>query len=151
MKNILFILLSCILFVSCSKEIRIERNLWKQSGEWNIESWKESGTNSYYPEENYTIETYNSGTFRFNEDGTGSLTFYDGTVTNIGNFTYENTKEDLTIFDDDENGVTYDIEWRRNELFLTSLDTIVYEGLDENFNPVMITETNTKNIKIEKD
>jgi hypothetical protein len=55
MKKINFLALSIVFtgllaLTSCKKETRIEKNLWKNGGEWNVTSWKGTidGTQSEY-------------------------------------------------------------------------------------------------------
>jgi len=46
-------------FLSCKKEVRIEKNLWKNGGEWNIESLtaKQVSTNQ--------VDNYNETVLNF--------------------------------------------------------------------------------------
>ncbi len=150
MKKILLILFVALVFVACKKENRIERNLWKQGGEWNIETWEESQTSSYFPQDNSSVIVHDFGTMKFNKDGSGSMTIKDGNNAYTESFTYENTENTLTIFDEDGEGVIHDLDWKRNE-FTTNLyeseDYIVY---DENNNPVNVHFTHSLRIKCKK-
>lgn len=85
MKTINFLLIGLLitgttLVTSCSKETKIERNLWNKGGEWNVESLVINQT-STDPADDYSETIYNYGTFTFKKDGTGSFTItVDGDV-----------------------------------------------------------------------
>lgn len=123
---------------SCKKETRIERNLWNNDGEWNIESLivDQVSTNTA---DNYHETIYNFGTFTFKKDGSGiSRITVDGDV-ETGTFTYSNTKDKLTLIIDNEARI-FDMDWEKNELTLT----IVESYTDEN---EYITYTEIVNLK----
>ena len=130
MKKALFILFAALIFVACKKEDRIEKNLWKQGGEWNIETWEESQTSYDYPQVNSSDIKYNVGTFNFNKDGSGSLIISDGFNAYTEPFTYKVSKYDLTIFDDDGVGKVYKLDWKRNE-FTASSNTLGSSSFEE--------------------
>jgi len=62
-----FLILGVALLISCKKETKIEKNLWKNGGEWNIESMiaTQISTNSA---DNFNETIYNYGTFTFKKD-----------------------------------------------------------------------------------
>lgn len=150
MKKALFILFATLVFVACKKEDRIEKNLWKQGGEWNIETWDESQTSSYFPEDNSSEVVHDFGTMKFNKDGSGSMTIKYGTSAYTEPFTYENTENTLTIFDEDGEGVVHDLDWKRNE-FTTTLNTSGdYTTSDEYGNPITVYTTHSLKIHCKK-
>jgi len=116
MKKTIFMLgvigtLSTVL-LSCGKDARIGRNLWKKGGEWNIETaYREY---KYVISGTTTTETeHNVGTFTFNKGGTGKLRDSDG---DIETFTYSNTQKTLTIEDTWGTDVYDIIEWKKDNL-----------------------------------
>src|SRR5690554_2132625 len=111
MKKIIVLLLLVFVVVSCKKENRIEKNLWKKGGEWNIERWSETATSSFYPEDNYSETQTNFGTLTFNKDGSGALTLKDGSSAYTEPITYQNTENTLTIFDSEGDGRIFDLNW----------------------------------------
>ncbi|PWH86190.1 hypothetical protein [Brumimicrobium oceani] len=150
MKKVLFIALASLLFVACSKEKRIEKNLWKKGGEWNIESAQETYKNQEDPSQNYSETYLNYGTLQFDKDGSGSMTFTDGNSAYSEKITYTNTETELTIFDSEGAGTVFDLDWERNEITLTTSETYTYQTLDENFNFIDVTETYTTTLECEK-
>src|SRR5690554_3673895 len=141
MKKILFIALASLLFVACSKENRIEKNLWKKGGEWNIESYQETYTNNEKPEDNYSETIVNAGTFKFDKDGSGTMVFKDGNDAYSESITYTNTETELTIFDSDGYGMIFDLDWERNDFTISASETETYQTFDENFNFITVTDT----------
>lgn len=136
-----FILVFSLLFTGCKKENKIEKNLWKNGGTWNINTLvvNQVSTN---PDDNYTQTLYEYGTIQFNKDGGGSFTItVDGDV-EFFNTTYSNTESQLTIVNKTENAViTYDIiEWEKNKMTIKIIDYFVSNG--EN-----ITYTETLNLE----
>ncbi|HZH87500.1 MAG TPA: hypothetical protein VFD77_09285 [Brumimicrobium sp.] len=150
MKKVLFIVFTALLFVGCKKENRIERNLWKSGGEWNIETWQESQTSSHYQQDNYSETYLNAGTMRFNKDGTGSMTFQEGSSAYTDAFTYTNTETQLTIFDLEGEGVVFELDWKRNDLTLSLNESETYSSYDENFNPIIVHSTYSLKIDCKK-
>ncbi|RFC54616.1 hypothetical protein [Brumimicrobium aurantiacum] len=132
MKKVLLFLLVVVVAISCKKENRIERNLWKKDGEWNIKSWTETSTSSQYPEDNYSETYVNFGTFKFNKDGSGSMTYNDGNSAYAEQITYENTENSLTIFDSDGDGTIFDMTWEKNEMTLSLKESETYTSYDPN-------------------
>jgi len=118
MKKTIFMLLMAgavvAISLSCKKENRIERNLWNQGGEWNIESlYFEEHVDEHY--NSYT--DYNLGVITFNKGGDGSIRYDDG---DIETFTYSNTEKTLTISYNSWQTVVYDIaEWKKDRLTLS--------------------------------
>jgi hypothetical protein len=141
MKKINFLALS-IVFIglitlsSCSKETRIEKNLWKNGGEWNVESFSAKQTSTFAPD-NFDETQVNIGTYTFNENGTGIYK-------NIGeleplSFTYSNTENKLSYTFGNESR-TYDIvEWKRNNIKYSYTENF-YDGVDGNVGTGTYTE-----------
>lgn len=130
MKKLLMLILIVFVAMGCKKENRIERNLWKKGGEWNIERWSETATSTHYPEDNYSETKNNPGTFKFNKDGSGSLTLKDGSSAYTEAITYQNTENTLTIFDSEGEGKVFDLSWEKNDMTLTSNDSETYTTYD---------------------
>ena len=114
-----------VLLTSCSKEVKIERNLWKKGGEWNIESYDYSSvtTNS---SNTININVENCGTMTFNKEGGGSY------VINIigsesGTLTYSNTADQLTLTIDGSTS-TYDMTWEKDNITLTEATSTTANG-----------------------
>ena len=119
---------------SCKKETRIEKNLWKNGGEWNIESIVANQT-STNPSDNYNETVYNYGTLTFNKDGGGNYIFtVDGDV-ETGTFTYSNTEDKLTLIIGNEARV-FDMDWEKDELIIS-----ITENYTSNGESITYTET----------
>jgi len=134
-----FLILGVALLISCKKETKIEKNLWKNGGEWNIESMiaTQISTNSA---DNFNETIYNYGTFTFKKDGSGSYKFtVDGDV-EIGAYTYSNTEDKLTLIINNQARVFNIVEWEKNKMKIT---------ITENFtsNGASVTYTETLNLK----
>ena len=144
MKKINFLALS-IVFIglitlsSCSKETRIEKNLWKNGGEWNVESYSAKQTSTFAPD-NFDETQVNIGTYTFNENGTGIYK-------NIGeleslDFTYSNTENKLS-FTIGNNSQVYDIvEWKKDNIKFSYTENF-YDGVDGNVGTGTYTEVIT--------
>lgn len=150
MKKVLFVLLAALLFVGCKKENRIEKNLWKGGGKWNIESIEYRETSSHFPADNYSEVTLNAGTMSFTKDGKASIILEEDNDAYIDHYTYQNTEDKLTLFDEDGDGIILDLEWKRNEFTLSMKSSHTYETLDENFSPITVTSTSSTKIKCKK-
>jgi hypothetical protein len=111
---------------SCKKEDRIEKNLWNNGGEWNMESLTVNQT-STNPIDNYSESFLNAGTFLFKEDGSGFVTFTVDGDTETAAFTYSNTEDKLTLVIDNEARV-FDLVWEKNEIELANTETYTSGG-----------------------
>lgn len=137
MKKVNFLLLSfafvgSFLLTSCSKEAKIEKNLWNKGGEWSIESLTVNQTSTYAPD-NYTETIVNAGTFFFKEDGAGTYTFtVDGDVES-GLFTYSNTENQLTFIVDGDVRLFDIVEWEKNKLKISISETYQSDGETVNY------------------
>lgn len=150
MKKILFVLLTLFVFIGCKKEKKIERNLYKQGGEWNIATWEEKSVFDVHSENDYSNVTQNAGTMEFNEDGTGALFLNDGSDAYTGSFTYKNTASTLTIYDEDGEGKIFQLDWEKNEFTISSTDTDTYMVYDQSGNSTTEKETHTLRINCKK-
>lgn len=131
-----FVITSTLFLYGCKKEVRIERNLWKSGGEWNIESLvaKQTSTNSV---DNFNETIYNYGTLTFKKDNSGSYKFtVDGDV-ETGSFTYFNTEDKLTLVVGNEARV-FDLDWERNNIVMS-----ITENYTDNGASITYTETYT--------
>jgi hypothetical protein len=143
MKSINLLLIGLLIagaafLTACSKEARIEKNLWKKGGEWNIESLTVNQT-STKPQDNYTETIYNFGTMTFKEDGSGNYRFtFDGDV-ETGTFTYSNSKDKLTLIIGNEKRV-FDMDWKKDDLQITIIESFTNDDDD-------YTYTETLNLK----
>ncbi|HRP54339.1 MAG TPA: hypothetical protein PLI97_12645 [Fluviicola sp.] len=126
MKKILFITLVTLTAFSCSKEKRIEKNLWKGDGEWEIESYSYNAV-STYPDDNYSETYINCGTLTFNKNNTGIYLFNFYGDTESGIFTYSNTDDTFTWIIDGE-AIVFDMTWKKNKLTLTNKTPFYYYG-----------------------
>ncbi len=146
MKNFNFLALS-ILFTglfaltSCKKETRIEKNLWKNGGEWNIELYSAKQT-STYTIDNFDESYANFGTFTFNENGTGVYKFIIGSEFQTGAYTYSNTENKLTMTIDGETKVYDIVEWKKDNMKISYTENF-YQGVDGNVGTGTYTETIT--------
>jgi hypothetical protein len=131
MKQLLFISLSALILVSCSKIKKTQKQL---SGEWNIYSYRIIGvdglTDYYETEGTITFEQLSDSTFSYNEnfvsqfpsgantylrEGIGTFKeknaeYFDLVITSPTGFTYEDsriiliTNDDLKLEHNDANG-----------------------------------------------
>lgn len=133
-----FLITGTMFLSSCKKETRIERNLWNNDGEWNIENLvaDQVSTNTA---DNFHETIYNFGTFTFKKDGSGiSRITVDGDV-EIGMFTYSNTKDKLTLIVDNEARI-FEMDWKKNDLKLSITENYTSDGHQ-------VTYTETLNLK----
>jgi hypothetical protein len=142
MKKINFLALS-IVFIglitlsSCKKEVRIEKNLWRYGGVWNIESQtgKQTGTIVF---NNFDETIFNVGTYTFYEDGSGS--YKNNAELQPGAFTYSNTEHKLTIVIENVSRAYDIVEWKKNNLKI-SYSYNFYEGAANGDSTGKFTET----------
>jgi len=132
MKKLKFVLISSfiaalILFASCSKEDKIEKNLWNKGGEWNIQSL-EAIQVSTNPADNYNETLYNFGTFIFREDRSGTYTItFDGDVETV-NFNYFNTEYKLSLVINSEARVFDILDWEKGKMKISITDNYKSNG-----------------------
>lgn len=153
MKKIVFILFAVIALTACKKEVKIEKNLWKKDGVWNIDTYDSKTTSTYFEADNNEYYYQNAGTIQFKKDGTGSFNF-QGEVTPM---TYSNTEKTLTIIFKDESGnpqddetLTFDMEWKKNKIDLSFFRKDTYTTSDGLGGTVNVTFTESQNLKLSK-
>jgi hypothetical protein len=74
---LLLLLCSTIIFTNCSKDKRIERNLDKNGGKWNIDQvgWEVVEQSSSGGQTFNSGNTTDAGNFTFDKDGSGSYSY----------------------------------------------------------------------------
>jgi hypothetical protein len=118
--------ITLLIISSCSKENRIEKNLWKKGGDWEITQYM-SWYGSYNPSQNGGInptqEYYNDcGKFHFSKDGTGTLNLVIDGDNETWTFHYTNSDKELTLVYDSGASQIYKLDWSKNFV------TISYEN-----------------------
>ena len=101
----LMVIIAVLLLTACSKEKQITKHL---IGDWTITKITITETDSNGDVTTDLNEKANQGTF--NKDGTGSASISSSGNTRTvipDNFTWSNTKETLTIVDDNPTGDTF--------------------------------------------
>ncbi len=153
MKKILFVLFATLALVACKKDAQIEKNLWKNGGSWNIDVFDQKETSTYFASDNAENYIQNAGTIQFNEDGTGVFNF-QGVVSPM---TYKNSEKTLTItFKDisgnpqDDEVWTFNMEWEKNKMNLSSYIKDTYTTHDGASGTVVVTYTNSQKMKLSK-
>ena|SRR5690554_821942 len=149
MKKLLFILLLALVATGCKKEKKIDRNLWKQGGEWEIKSLEEAYTSTSSPEYNFSNVINNGGSFYFEKDGTGravysnDLAVYMEEITYeeyiYGNFSYYNSENSIYFIYSDDGGLAFDLEWEKDKIIMSYDVTQEHEFYDGNNNLVQLT------------
>lgn len=135
LKYLSIVVIAAVSLVSCSKESRIEKNLWKKGGTWKVESLEINQTSSNSAD-NYQETITNYGTFKFSENGSGSYTITVDSNEENGTFTYSNTESSLNLI---INGSVrnFDIvEWEKNNLRIS-----ITENYTSNGDNISYTET----------
>ena len=121
---------------SCSKEDRIEKNLWNKGGEWNMESVTINQT-STNPTDNFSDTFFNAGSFLFREDGNGIATYTVDGDTEILPFSYTNTEDKLILTIDGETR-PFELVWEKDEIQLAITENYTSGGesitYKENYN-----------------
>ncbi len=95
-KLVLLPLLMFALLISCSKEKKIERNLYRKDGLWeisNIRAELYNSSNRLLYSESYN----NAGTIVFNKDGSGRATELINNRTYMYEFEWTNTDKEIFI------------------------------------------------------
>ncbi len=124
MKKILFIVLTVLVFTGCSKEEKIEKNLWKKGGEWNVSSW--TSWNDGTKTEHIGADVL-SVSFSFNKDNEATVVINgESGDTYTYKMKYYNTENQLKLIDiiDSETGeieypsIFYSMEWKKDYLDL---------------------------------
>jgi len=129
MKRINFLLLVVLtaLFSSCSKEAKIEKNLWNNGGEWNVEILVSSQT-STNPADNFNETIYNYGTYTFKKDGSGSYTITVDGDFETGALTFSNTEDKLTMIINNQARVFDILEWEKDKMKISITENYTSGG-----------------------
>ncbi len=100
MKNITKLMLLLTVFAvglsACSKEKKIENQLKRGSGKWNIKRLDYSASSTGGSDHNET--TWDVGSFEFNKDKTIVKTIYIDPNTTVTTGTWINDKDKITVF-----------------------------------------------------
>lgn len=118
--------------VGCKKEDKINKNLWKNGGEWNISEVKFTTMNSAGQSDSGTI--YDYGTFKFEKDGTGTRTINADGQTFTHLFSYTNTETELVITLKSGPDVTpgekekYKMTWKKD-----NIELYIYTSWEDEF------------------
>jgi hypothetical protein len=108
------LLLSSFLFTDCSKDKKIERNLYKKEGVWNISSvtWTHvvQGTSG---QSVTTGTTADAGTFTFDKGGSGSYNFIVNGTTYSQSFSWSVSNENISLTKVSQ---TFDLSGNFNQL-----------------------------------
>jgi hypothetical protein len=121
------LLTTTVVFTSCKKEARIEKNLSNKGGEWNIESLVASQT-STNPIDNSNETIYNYGTFTFKKDGTGSYTITVDGDFEAGTLTFSNTENELSLIINNQKRVFDIVEWEKNKMKISITENFSSNG-----------------------
>ncbi|RYM32992.1 hypothetical protein ERX46_13150 [Brumimicrobium glaciale] len=142
MKNLLFILLIAFLALGCKKEKKIEKNLWKQGGEWEIKSFEESYYKIPASQFDYSSTINNGGSIQFNKDGTGKFNYSAELAEYLENviyeeqinaeFTYHFTENSIFFIFTDVEGAAFDLEWEKDKMTYSYNESKVHYDLDQN-------------------
>lgn len=134
MKKILFVLFAVMSLVACKKETKIEKNLWKKGGEWNVTSWKSSDNGD---ETEGIGADFQSAVFTFNKDKEATVVI-NGSAGDvyIYKMKYENTESELKLTNviDQETGqveyssIIYYISWEKDQLDIKSTNGFTGES-----------------------
>lgn len=117
MKNLGLLLALALVIASCKKEVKIEKNLWKGDGKWNIEKYHSKETSSDNSS-NFEETLVNAGSYTFKKDGTGVMHYSYNGDEDFENFTYTNTTDILTLTIDSE-PINYKMDWSKNEMTIS--------------------------------
>lgn len=115
----LFVAVVFIGLNSCSKQKKIEKNLYSKGGDWEV-------TYYYYMfgSINPSINTYDSksynncGKMHFSKDGTGTISMKLDGDSFTESFTYHNTEDKMTITYDGFSQ-EYKMKWSKNTITLS--------------------------------
>jgi hypothetical protein len=151
MKKLLFILFIAIVATGCKKEKKIERNLWKKGGEWEIKSFEESYTSASSPEYNDSYVINNGGTIQFEKDGTGNTSYSSELAIYLDDllyeeyinkeFSYHHTEGSIYFIYADHGGVAYELEWVKDKMTLSFTENQEFEDYDDDNNLIQISTT----------
>ncbi len=138
MKNFLYILLLALIAFGCKKDKKIEKNLWKNGGEWEIKSFEESYKSTI--KEDYISIINNGGSIQFNKDGTGKFNysnelaeyleevFYEEQIN--AEFTYHFSENSIYFIFNNIEGLGFDFEWKKDRITFGFSETKVKYDYD---------------------
>lgn len=127
MKKLLTFFAITILLVSCKKDAKIEKNLWKGDGIWNITTYSSSQTSSDSSSD-FNYSAANAGSITFKKDGSGIFKLVDGGDVEMASFTYSNTTETLTMTFDGEQRI-FGMDWKKNKMTLSIVENYSTNGV----------------------
>lgn len=127
MRRVLVVLFAVMTLTACKKEVTIEKNLWKDGGEWNATSWK-SPYNGTLIEGIGPENDFQSVVFRFNKDKNVTLVIEAEGDVLIYKMQYENTETELkftNVIDQATDEIIYptlvfSMTWEKDKLELKS-------------------------------
>lgn len=125
-------LIFLITFSSCKKEKRIEKNLWKKGGHWNVEYLllEKPSTDEVF---------FNCGVYTFKKDGTGKSILTTNTDVIIQDFDYSLLPSGydgykLTLISNDSDTAEYEVDWVKHKIELrkskNDIDETMYLSKD---------------------
>ena len=148
-------MLITLVATGCKKEKKIEKNLWKSGGEWEILSFEEAYTSSSSPEYNYSSVFQNGGTIQFEKDGTGKTNYSSELADYMEEITYEeyinskfsyhNTENSIYFIYPDDGGMAFNLEWEKDKMIMSYDEIQEHEFYDGNNN--LVQETTTYKLK----
>jgi len=98
--SFILIITMALSLTNCNKDKKIERQLTKKDGVWNIDNVHWITVDQQFSPIQQTISegtTNNAGTFTFDDDGSGSYNYSVGGVNRAGTFTYAVDDEEIAI------------------------------------------------------
>lgn len=137
MKHLFLLLLAATTLVACKKDAKIERNLVKGDGVWDIETMTNKTTVNGAEVFNMTVPNY--GTLTFRKEGQGTAKYTVAGNEDVYPFTYTNTEDQLTIVMDGSTEV-FNMTWEKNAITLISTTTNEVDG-------DVTVETNSMSLK----
>ena len=155
MKNTFYIFLVLFIAFACKKDKKIERNLWKDGGEWEIISFEESYYKIPASQFNYSAIINNGGSIQFNKDGTGKFNyspelaeyledvFYEEQIN--AEFKYHFTENSLFFIIDEIEGLGFDLEWEKDKMTYSYYFTKTHYDLDANNDTIYESKETTVN------
>jgi hypothetical protein len=127
MKSV-FLIVVLFLASGCSKEKRIERNLWRNGGEWNIKVFTYQYSNDNVNSVNYNSppQIYlDAGEFVFKKDGSGYITLTEDNQTETTGFKWLSSVDKITIIPNGGTATDYNLVWKKNNITISEKYTDV--------------------------
>lgn len=160
MKNIFLLFLLVLIAGACKKEKKIEKNLWKNGGEWEIKTFEESYYTVPSSQNDGAFTIHNGGTIHFKKDGSGKFNYSDELAEYLedifyeeqinANFDYYFTEEAIYFIFDNVEGIHYDFEWEKDKITLKITEESVHYDYDQNNDPIPGSkETSTYTLQFE--